>query len=164
MEVAQGVTTTVTYADTATAPGVSYEYSLRSFVNGVNKGVAERVTSAPDVKVTASTLHFKSGVSSTTGTPVPLVTDQAVPGLCFVVRIGTDRLENSGSIVKADNTVVESRDHWCFLQSPFHAVPAGEAWDSSGAPTLLGTNVTWPARHLWCWIRCHSRWIRPSPC
>jgi hypothetical protein len=141
-EVAQGVSTTVTYADTATAPGVSYEYSLRSFVNGVNKGVAERVTSAPDVKVTASTLAFKPVYPPTTGTPVPLVTDQAVPGFCFVVRIGTDRLENSGSIVRLTIRGGVSGPLVLSAVTISHAVPAGEAWDSSGAPTLLGTNVT----------------------
>lgn len=67
-EVAQGGSTTVTHTDAATASGVTYEYSLRSFVNGVNKGVAERVTSSPDVKVTASTLSFKPVYPPTTGT------------------------------------------------------------------------------------------------
>lgn len=141
-EVVQGGSTTVTHPDTATASGVTYEYSLRSFVNGVNKGVAERVTSTPDVKVTASTLTFKPVYPPTGGTPVPLVTDQAVPGFCFVVRIGTDRLENSGSIVRL--TIRGSVTGPLVLSSVTisHAVPAGEAWDSLGIPTLVGTNVT----------------------
>ncbi|RBP45378.1 hypothetical protein DES53_103376 [Roseimicrobium gellanilyticum] len=133
------------HQDTTTTPGTTYEYRLRAFVDGVNKGVPERVVSVPDVKVTVTTLSFKPVFPPPTGMPVPLTTDQAAPGFCFVQRIGTDRLANSGTQVRVTIRGAVTGPLILSAITISHAVPSGEAWDSAAPLVLLGTNVTVPA-------------------
>jgi hypothetical protein len=133
------------HTDTTITPGTTYEYSLRAFVEGMNKGVPERVVSEPEVKATTTTLSFKPVFPPTGGTPVALTTDQATPGFCFVQRIGTDRLGNSGNQVRVTIRGAVTGPLILSAITISHAVPTGEAWDSTAPVVVLGANVTVPA-------------------